>query len=346
MRADRSGRSTREVVVFYTEAEPSFGHPSSEETLVKESDLISAVVGFWHQVERETYDRLTPFGVTTDDAIHETARLAQRAGARLAGLFHNLLYGKTSWSRSVIANLLHNLEAQTRLFADIGRTGLKYGYGEINVDIEHVEPAIREALSRFVERLTAHLHEVGLEVSISVPAKTWDDPEHGWSGGFDYSRIGQAVDRIYLMTYDEHGYSSGPGPIASSGWVESVVTYAVSQMPSHKVYVGIPGYGFDWTDGEKPRYISYSQAITQADELGAGVRRDEASNTPTYTYIRDGKEHEVWFEDAASSAFKLDLVESNDLGGIALWRAGLEDPKLWRAIARTFDVRKFETHRS
>ena len=336
----------RDVVVFYVEEEPYLGHPSSEETVVREQALISAIVGFWHQVERETLDRLKPFGATTDETIEKAARIADRAGARLVGLFHNLLYGKTAWSRGVVKDLLSDFDAQVRLIEDIGRTGLKYGYAEVNIDVEHVDPAMRDAFSGFVERLAERLHQVGLEVSISVPAKTWDDPEHGWSGGFDYVRIGKAVDRVYVMTYDEHGYSSGPGPIASSGWVESVIQYAVSVIPSKKVYVGIPGYGFDWTEGERPRYISYAQAIAIAQAHGAKVVRDEESKTPTFTYTHNGAKHEVWFEDAESSAIKLDLVERYDLGGIALWRAGLEDPMLWRMIERRFDVRKLEPHPS
>src|SRR5690606_33046625 len=160
----------------------------------------------------------------------------------------------------------------------------------------------RNNLTAFVERAAKRMREAGLEVSIAVPSKTWDDPHNGWSGAFDYRRIGEAVDRVILMTYDEHGFVSGPGPIASSPWVENVVKYAVSQIPAEKVFVGLAGYGFDWpTHGSAaPRYISYRQAIEQSRRLGVSPKWDNRSNTPHYTYWdQHGNRRDVWFEDAA-----------------------------------------------
>jgi len=332
-------REAREVVVFCTGAEPAFGHPSSAATLAARGRLISAAVGFWHQVEPASCDRLRLFGDTGGE-IAGTARLVREAGARFAGLFHNLLYGASAKSREVAARLLCGEGNAERFAADAGRTAREYGYDEVNVDLEHVPPSLRGALSDFVELFARTLHGLGVAVSASVPAKTWDDPEHGWSGAFDYARIGAAVDRVYLMTYDEHGYSSGPGPIASNGWVEAVVKYAVTAIPAEKVYLGLAGYGFDWAEGKKPRYLSHAQAVAKAEERGVSIRRDPASGAPTYRYRENGEEHEVWFEDAVSSKGKLALVESYGLAGIALWRAGLEDPGLWEEVDRAFDVRK------
>lgn len=50
-----------------------------------------------------------------------------------------------------------------------------------------------------------------------------------------------------VMTYDEHGYVTGPGPVASAKWVDKVIKYTVSVIPQNKVLLGIPAYGFDWT---------------------------------------------------------------------------------------------------
>jgi spore germination protein YaaH len=43
--------------------------------------------------------------------------------------------------------------------------------------------------------------------------------------------------------------------------------------------------------------------------------------------------HEVWVEDAASAAARLDLATRYALRGIATWRLGLEDARVWPALA-------------
>jgi len=42
--------------------------------------------------------------------------------------------------------------------------------------------------------------------------------------------------------------------------------------------------------------------------------------------------HEVWIENHVSLKPKLELVDKYDLGGIAIWRLGKEDPDNWRVI--------------
>jgi hypothetical protein len=40
-------------------------------------------------------------------------------------------------------------------------------------------------------------------------------------------------------------------------------------------------------------------------------------------------EREVWLEDAASAAAKLEIANRHQMGGIGAWRLGQEDPGVW-----------------
>jgi len=42
-----------------------------------------------------------------------------------------------------------------------------------------------------------------------------------------------------------------------------------------------------------------------------------------------GRRHTVWIEDAASVAEKLALARRFGLAGVAGWRLGQEDPRVW-----------------
>jgi spore germination protein len=44
------------------------------------------------------------------------------------------------------------------------------------------------------------------------------------------------------------------------------------------------------------------------------------------------QQHEVWFEESIGAAARLAQVDRYGLAGVASWRLGLEDPKLWPAL--------------
>jgi spore germination protein len=43
-------------------------------------------------------------------------------------------------------------------------------------------------------------------------------------------------------------------------------------------------------------------------------------------------QHQVWFENSRSLAYKLDLVNKYDIKGVAIWRLGQEDPGYWQVL--------------
>src|SRR5919197_5148 len=57
--------------------------------------------------------------------------------------------------------------------------------------------------------------------------------------------------------------------------------------------------------------------------------------TPTPRPIPDPnaiQDHEVWLEESASAAARLGLADRYRAGGVATWRLGLEDPRVWALL--------------
>jgi spore germination protein len=112
----------------------------------------------------------------------------------------------------------------------------------------------------------------------------------------------------------------------------------------------MPAYGRDWFGktlaGSCPAVaketVSRTTAAMEAFAASKGITpqwRDRATSktfTYTRTYSANGKwcraERVVWYDDAASLAAKVPLVEAYGLRGIALWALGNEGRGSWTTL--------------
>jgi spore germination protein len=68
---------------------------------------------------------------------------------------------------------------------------------------------------------------------------------------------------------------------------------------------------------------------------------DPIAQAPHFNYFdAQGREHEVWFEDAKSIQAKFDLIKELGLRGISYWKLGLSFPQNWLLIDENFTVVK------
>ena len=145
------------------------------------------------------------------------------------------------------------------------------------------------------------------------------------------------------MTY-EWGYTYGPAmAVAPLNKVRQVVEYALTEIPAGKINLGIPNYGYDWTlpfvRGEsKAVTIGHVQAVQIAIEQGVEIRFDEVAQSPFFQYEREGKLHEVWFEDVRSMLAKYRLVKEYNLKGIGVWQIMRLFRAMWLLFADEFYI--------
>ena len=60
----------------------------------------------------------------------------------------------------------------------------------------------------------------------------------------------------------------------------------------------------------------------------------------TATPMHEGRNHEVWFEDARSAQAKFDMVKDYNLRGISYWVLGYPFPQNWLLLEDNFTIRK------
>ena len=219
------------------------------------------------------------------------------------------------------------------------------GYTGINIDLEDIAlsadiEADRAAFTVFIEDLAARLHVVGKKLIVSVPAKSMDNPDDDWAYPYDLAALGQVADYLQLMTYDQHGPWSEPGPVAGLDWVDACVDFETSLVDPAKLLMGLPAYAYDWdltaSNADSGTYsvqdLYWTDIPALLKKTGVVIQYDEDVQSPFLTYQENSHEHIAWYEDAASIRVKSQLVSQYELGGLSVWALGQEDETFWQTV--------------
>lgn len=235
-------------------------------------------------------------------------------------------FGKDGqFNNYLIHRMLINERARGNLIANIVDTITEMGFEGVNIDFEFILSEDRDNFTQFVGDVTNAVNELGYEVTVDLAPKTSSTQSGLLYEGKDYMGLGNASNRAFVMTY-EWGYTYGPAmAVAPINKVRQVLEYAITQIPSEKISMGIPNYGYDFIQpyvrGEsKAKTIGNIEAVNIAINNNSIIMFDEISKTPFFSYVEDNVTHEVWFEDARSIFEKYKLIKEYNLYGFGCWQ--------------------------
>ena len=269
---------------------------------------------------------------------------AERAGVRPV-LTLTPLGADGHFNNALISTLVQDLTVQRRLIRGLIQVMEEKRYRGLDIDFEFVQKEDRILFASFVARTRTVMEVLGYEVSVALAPKTSADQQGLLYEGIDYRRLGEAADRVFLMTY-EWGYTYGPPmAVAPINMVRRVVDYAVTEIPREKISLGIPNYGYDWPlpyvrGVTKAQSINNLQAIQTAVDYGVDIRFDETAQSPYLRYWQYGVQHEVWFEDQRSILAKFRLIKEYGLTGAGYWQLMSFFRANWLMMEELFTIRR------
>lgn len=213
----------------------------------------------------------------------------------------------------------------------------------INIDFENVYTKDKDNLVQFVREMTPLLHEHDLVVSIDVTPKSSSEM---WSLFLDRARLGEAVDYMMVMSYDEHWASSPEsGSVSSLPWAENTIARILDEdgVPSSKLILGIPFYARLWTeepDGKGGTKVSSkSLGMSAVQKLIKDKKLTSQFSEETGQYYAEYKDGDkfmrIWIEDATSIKARVVIANKYDLAGVATWRRGFETADIWGVMDDT-----------
>ena len=334
--------------------------------VLSNADLIREIMPFWYTLK---YDGATKQAVIAD--VYKSANPSVPITEPLAALRNAGMTIIPTISdgtdQMVLANLLAKPVSRKQVVDAIVATVASQNYDGIDLDFEGFAFTDSNTTWKttapnwvlFVKELSTALHAQQKILSITSPYLF--NPAEAQKGYFVYAwaQIAPFIDRLRIMTYD---YSTTrPGPIGPLAWTEKTVKYATSIMPASKVYLGLPGYGKDWvTKVEGVCPANLAKIITPSAKAGTFLMRDAASIAATYgavptynetfaevtfSYKRDytgqtssglsttcTASRTAWHQNAQGFSLRAQLVAKYQLGGVAQWVIGQEEPLAMVAI--------------
>lgn len=251
---------------------------------------------------------------------------SEKPDMRILPLIQN--YTNEQWDPAVIVKALATPSSKEKLIASILKTVDDHKFAGVTIDIEEVPEESQMLLFDFIKDLHTQFHQRGLILAQAVP---FDNPD------WDYPAYAAETDFLMLMAYDQHWSTSEPGAIAGQDWFDATMKKRMAELSPAKTIVCFGIYGYDWIKGEKEAEdISFQQAVLAAgeslDDL-SDIKFDPGDENPHFSYTEDdGKDHTIWFLDAATAYNQIRTAKSYRVGGIALWRLGSEDPSVWKVF--------------
>ncbi|MEO6655888.1 MAG: polysaccharide deacetylase family protein [Pyrinomonadaceae bacterium] len=238
-------------------------------------------------------------------------------------------YKNEQWNSDILIKSITTERQRQMLIASLLQAIEKYKFGGITIDIEEVPQSSQTDLFTFMRELRGEFQARGLILAQAVP---FDNPD------WNYKAYASVTDFLMLMAYDQHWSTSEAGPVAGQDWFDSILKRRMAELSPAKTIVCFGNYGYNWANvkGEEAETVSFQESLLAAKESldsPTEIKFDPVSKNPYFSYTEDdGKEHAVWFLDAATAYNELQSAKPYKVAGFALWRLGSEDPSLWKVF--------------
>src|SRR3984957_5633562 len=252
--------SAKPVTLFWMN-----NQPSSVDSFLAHKDKIGIISPTWYQIDEN--------GLVSGEPQPVVLKAAKEAHVTLLPLF-------ALFNPEKAHQLINNQKAQDEMNRAFVRECKENGYEGINYDIEDVMSTDRDGLTAMVKKTADVLHQQHLLLTIDVVPGA---PGHAgetdfsrwifteWRGAYDLQALGEAVDILCLMTYDQSTRWTTPGPVGGWDWTNKNLEYALQVCTFTEAFARYRGL-----------WIPLVHRRSGREQKGQGVQRDRGLHLPAH----------------------------------------------------------------
>ena len=229
------------------------------------------------------------------------------------------------------AALYSSKKARTNMVNTLINDAEKYGFDGINLDFENIKSAYAKDYLQFVRELSIECERKGLVLS------TDNYKPEAYNRCYNLKEQSRFVDYVIVMAYDEHYAGTDAGSVASLPFVKEAVEDTVQLVGKEHVIAGIPFYTRIWTttDGNTTsRAVGMQAAVDQLNSDGQVALWNDDCGQYVASYTVGNSTRQIWFEEEKSIEVKMQVIQENNVAGVAGWKLGLEKSSVWSVISK------------
>ena len=228
------------------------------------------------------------------------------------------------------AVLMSSTSTRKKLIENLMKEADTYGFDGFNLDFESLKAEAGPHYVQFIREMSVSCRKKGLVLSVDnyVPSP--------YTAFYNRKEQGIVADYVIVMAYDEHYAGGEAGSVASISYVKEGIENTLKEVPKEKVIGGVPFYTRVWTQsasGTVSKAYGIKDAVKWAEENGVELTWQEDLGQYYGETEGEAGKQQVWMEEERSLALKAEVMEKNDLAGIACWKLGFEPAEIWDIIS-------------
>ena len=229
------------------------------------------------------------------------------------------------------AQLYSSKAARTNMVNKLVGEAKSYGFDGINLDYENIKSAYAKDYLQFVRELSVACERNGIVLS------TDNYKPEAYNRCYNLKEQSKFVDYVIVMAYDEHYAGTDAGSVASLPFVKEAVEDTVQLVGKEHVIAGIPFYTRIWTttDGNTTsKAVGMQAAVDQLNSDGQVALWNDDCGQYVASYTVGDATRQIWFEEEKSIEAKMQVIQENNVAGVAGWKLGLEKSSVWPVISK------------
>lgn len=273
-------------------------------------------------------------GTIEDKGSLEYAKWAKEQGYQIWALITN------SFNPKITHAILSDSTKRQKLINDIVVLAKKYNLDGINIDFESIAKEDGDYYLQFIKEATPIFKQNNLVVSVDmyVPQK--------WTAHYHMKEVGEIVDYVIIMAYDEHHRNSKEsGSVSSIPWADLHMKKATELVDKNKLIMGIPFYTRVWTETKdingntvvSSKSLKMDEAINLLNQNNAQIIWDEKTSQYYGEYTLNGTVNKIWLEEEKSIEERMKIATKYDIKGVAFWKRGHEKANIWDIINKYYE---------
>ena len=253
---------------------------------------------------------------------------------------------------AIINKFISDKNASARLSSDLINLVTQFNLDGINFDFEFdgtTQSLDKDKFAEFIEKVGVDLKKQypNIILSFDLSGQIIEKEK-----SYDLEKIGKIMDFVIIMGYDYKTPSSPfAGPVApilgeaNEHTISEAVAFVSSKIPSGKIILGMPLYGYEWETKDatfKSPTITKSGAVASytrsskilKDNTSIKLQWDEKGMSPWFAYKSEGVTKQVYFENEQSLITKIKFAQEMNLKGVAFWALGYEgdNEAFWKKL--------------